>query len=187
MPEPVIGPLAAFGLSITILNFFLSTIRSMHERWGEINDYNGMIDDSKRGLFISVGTYGLWLKTWGHRNEQRYHKLFGASGWAEIERCKRRIEDLARQTADLVSLKVKPPANPEPATDGAGNRASSRTRLFFRWAFELRRQRRRSHAATEGREQLGNSVVDPVTAEDEHAWEAFVEESTTSCPANQTV
>ena len=68
----------------------------MHERWGEISDYKDMIVDSKLVLFVSLETYSLWLKIWGHRNEQGYHKLFGAPGWAEIERYKRRIEDLAR-------------------------------------------------------------------------------------------
>jgi len=72
MPEPVIAPLAAFGLSMTVLIFFLSTIRTMHERWSEFKDCKDMIGDSKRVLFISVRTYGLWLRIWGRRDEQIY-------------------------------------------------------------------------------------------------------------------
>ena len=176
MAEPVIAPLAAFGLAMTILNIFLSTIRTMRERWSEIKDYEEMIGDSKRVLFISVKTYGLWLKIWGHSDEQEYDKVFGVSGWDEIKRCKGRIEGLAHKTADLISLKIKPPAT----IGTASIRTSPRSVYRLKWRrlrvfiFNHSRNTESELRGTTEMAQLDDNRG-RATVADEQTWSAFIE------------
>ncbi|KAH7233830.1 uncharacterized protein BKA55DRAFT_679820 [Fusarium redolens] len=121
MPEPVITPLAAFGLSLTILNFFISTIENLLGKYREIKDYQQMLGDLRRDLFVSARSYDLWLDIWGS-NEQSYEKVFGID-WPEIKKTKQRIESLVRDTAKLLCLDT--PLPPSPSQESKVSTAST--------------------------------------------------------------
>jgi hypothetical protein len=192
MAEPVITPLAAFGLSMAILNFFISTIQTLHERYYEIKDYQQMLHDLKRDLFVCAGSYHLWFKLWGRTSEPSYEALFG-NDWREIKKNQQRIEGLARKTADLLCLKTtlppshsqepqaapasatpdghEPPASDRPSTTPAlaprGRKHTNRLRNALGWLSRLVRQKSKAK---------GTASDDSIEleADDRRDWESFV-------------
>lgn len=59
MAEPVITPLAAFRLSMAILNFFISTIQNLHKKYHEIKEYQQILHNLGRDLFVRARSYDL--------------------------------------------------------------------------------------------------------------------------------
>lgn len=108
MPEPVITPLAAFGLSMAILNFFISTIQNLHEKYHDLKDHLDVLADSRRALFISTRRYDLWIRLWGQPTEHAHGALFGTD-WQQVKETQLRIKYLARHTANLLCLKIDLP------------------------------------------------------------------------------
>lgn len=81
MPDPVITPLAAFGLAMTILNFLLNTIKSLHERGFEIRDFDSIIQTYINTIRSCRAKYTTWKDIW----DGQYHlRVLGVDGSKEV-------------------------------------------------------------------------------------------------------
>ena len=106
MPDPVITPLAAFGLATTILSYLINTAQNLHGKYHEIKDFPEVL--TRYGLIVHdcLQSYDLWLRLWHRPNELSYNELFGVNGWIAIKTCRQDVERLIVQTADILCLKV---------------------------------------------------------------------------------
>lgn len=106
MPDPVITPLAAFGLASAILSHLISTAQNLHGKYHEIKDFPEIFRRYGRTVHICLQSYRLWLRLWHRPDEGSYNDLFGETGWGVIKDCRQDVEKLILQTADILCFRV---------------------------------------------------------------------------------
>lgn len=116
MPDPIITPLAAFGLASTILSHLISTAQNLHGKYHEIKDFPEVFGAYGRIVYDSSLSYALWQRLWHRSNEAAYNGLFGTHGWIVIKAAIQDVERLIRETTDSLSLRK---TVSEPAAEGS--------------------------------------------------------------------
>jgi hypothetical protein len=123
MADPIITPLAAFGLAMTILNYLLNTIKGLYEKSAEIRDFDSII-----GTYINtIGSCRAKYRTWKDIWPDQYHvRVLGVDGSREVNACVSSVENLIAET--VRTLRLEPPK----IASQASNRTVLGTNTIFK-------------------------------------------------------
>lgn len=173
MPDPVITPLAAFGLASAILGHLISTAQNLHGKYHEIKDFPDVLKRYGRTVNVCRQSYDLWRRLWHRPDETSYNDLFGEAGWAVIKGCRQDVESLIVQLAGILSLCV--PLTPQTGEGSVATARPSPVKRMLSSVKSVLNYPARSINRSKKSEANGdlNDVPDGLEPDDHLKWQKF--------------